>query len=251
MDNNPLVSIITPVYKAEKFIEDTIKSVQNQSYQNWEMILVNDLSPDKSVDIINRMAEADSRIRLIHLEKNSGAAIARNTAIKNSKGRFLAFLDSDDQWHPKKLERQISFMLDGNLPFSFTAYQIMMEDGIKTSKIVHVPQKIDYEGLLRNTIIGCLTVILDKEAVGHVEMVNIRTRQDFVLWLSILKKGHIAYGLDEVLAYYRKVEGSISSNKFKAARRNWEVYTNIEKLPLPKAIACFLSYAFTSFRKSL
>lgn len=251
MESKPLVSIITPVYKAEKFIRETIQSVQEQTYENWEMILVNDVSPDKSVDIINEEATRDSRIRLLHLEENSGAAIARNTAINAAKGKFIAFLDSDDYWHPEKLERQIQYMIERDLPFSFTAYEIMTEDGTKTGKIVRVPEQIDYEGLLRNTIIGCLTVVLDKEKIGKIEMVNIRTRQDLVLWLDILKRGHIAYGLNEVLAYYRKVEGSISSNKFKTAQRNWKVYREIEGLSLLKSVFVFLSYAYHGFRKSL
>ncbi|PLS04332.1 glycosyltransferase family 2 protein [Neobacillus cucumis] len=249
MENQPLVSIITPVYKAEKFIAETIKSVQQQTYENWEMILVNDVSPDNSVKIINTFAEADSRIRLVNLEENSGAAVARNTAIKFSKGKYIAFLDSDDLWHPDKLMKQIRFMEKGNLPFSFTAYEIMEENGTRTGKIVHVPDNIDYDGLLKNTIIGCLTVVLNKETIGHIEMVNIRTRQDFVLWLDILKRGHLAYGLDETLAYYRKVEGSISNNKIKAAKRNWYVYRKIEKLSLLKSITSFTGYAYHAIKK--
>lgn len=246
----PLVSIVTPVYKAEKFIRETIESVQAQTYKNWEMLLVNDQSPDNSVEIIHEYVEMDSRIKLLHLKENSGAAIARNTAIENSNGRYIAFLDSDDLWHPEKLSRQVRFMQESQTHFSFTGYELMNETSEKTGKIVRVPESIDYNGLLKNTIIGCLTVMLDKQAIGKIEMVNIRTRQDFVLWLDILKRGHKAYGLDEVLAYYRKVEGSISSNKYKAAKRNWEVYRKIEKLPLPKAIYCFVSYAYHGFKKS-
>lgn len=251
MIKQPLVSIITPVYKAEKFISETIKCVQEQTYQNWEMLLVNDQSPDDSVEIINKFAEQDKRIRLLNLEKNSGAAIARNTAIKNSKGNYIAFLDSDDLWHPEKLTKQIKFMEERNLAFTFTGYELMDEDGVKKGKIVQVPESIDYDGLLKNTIIGCLTVVLNKEKIGEIEMVNIRTRQDFVLWLNILKRGHIAHGLNEVLAFYRKVEGSISSNKVKAAKRNWEVYRKIEKLSLFKSIVSFTGYVYHALKKSL
>jgi teichuronic acid biosynthesis glycosyltransferase TuaG len=249
MGKEPLVSVITPVYNAEKFIEKTIKSVQGQTYTNWEMLLVDDVSSDRSVEIISKYVSLDSRIKLIQLEENSGAAIARNTAIENSIGKYIAFLDSDDLWHPEKLAKQIRFMQSDNKAFSFTAYELMNEDGVKTGKEVHVPSSIDYDGLLKNTIIGCLTVMLDKEQTGPIEMVNIRTRQDFVLWLDLLKRGHLAYGLDEVLAYYRKVEGSISSNKIKTARRNWHVYREIEKLPLPKAIYSFVGYAVNALKK--
>lgn len=250
MENKPLVSIITPVYNAERFIKETIESVQHQTYDNWEMILVNDLSPDNSVEIINEYAQKDERIRLIHLEKNSGAAIARNTAINDSKGKYIAFLDSDDLWHPQKLEKQVAFMLERDIAFSFTSYELMSEGGARTGKQIHVPATIDYDGLLKNTIIGCLTVMLDKDKIGKIEMVNIRTRQDFVLWLDILKRDFVAYGMNEVLAYYRKVGGSISSNKIKTAKRNWQVYREIEKLSLPKAIYCFLGYAYNGIKKS-
>lgn len=249
MEKQPLVSIITPVYKAEKFIEETIKSVQGQTYSNWEMLLVDDVSPDHSVEIIQQYIAEDDRIKLIQLEENSGAAIARNTAIKHSKGKYIAFLDSDDLWLPEKLMKQVRFMQEGNKSFSFTAYGIIKEDGLKTGKEVRVPENINYDGLLKNTIIGCLTVMLDKEQIGKIEMLNIRTRQDFVLWLDILKRGHLAHGLDEVLAYYRKVEGSISSNKIKTAKRNWYVYREIEKLSLPKAVYSFIGYAFNALKK--
>ncbi|RBP02777.1 glycosyltransferase family 2 protein [Rossellomorea aquimaris] len=248
--NTPLVSIITPVYNAEKFIEETIDSVLNQTYSNWEMILINDQSPDNSKDIILSMAKQDSRIRLIDLDENSGAAIARNKGIDASNGQFIAFLDSDDLWHPQKLEKQIEFLLQNDYAFSFTSYELMEENGTKTGKTVNVPSKMEYEDLLRNTIIGCLTVILDKNKIGEIKMVDIRTRQDFVLWLNILKRGFTAYGLNEPLAYYRKVEGSISSNKVKAAKRNWQVYREIEKLSFFKSVRVFLGYAYNGWKKS-
>jgi teichuronic acid biosynthesis glycosyltransferase TuaG len=246
----PLISIITPVYKAEKYLGETIRSVKEQTYQNWELLLVNDQSPDNSRDLIISFAENDPRIRLIDLEENSGAAVARNTAINAAKGRYLAFLDSDDQWHPDKLEKQLEFMQKNDISFSFTGYEIIEQDGSKTGKIVQVPEKINYNQLLRNTIIGCLTVMLDRDKIQRVQMVNIRTRQDLVLWLDILKQGHIAYGINESLAYYRKVEGSISSNKLKAAKQNWKVYRNIEKLSLPKALMAFAGYAYNGYKKN-
>lgn len=248
--NTPLVSIITPVYNAEEFIKETIDSVLNQTYSNWEMILINDQSPDNSKDIISSMAKKDSRIRLIDLDENSGAAIARNKGIDFSNGQFIAFLDSDDVWHSQKLEKQIEFMLQNDYAFSFTSYEIMEENGTKTGKTVNVPLKMEYEDLLRNTIIGCLTVMLDKNKIGEIKMVDIRTRQDFVLWLNILKRGFTAYGLNEPLAYYRKVEGSISSNKVKAAKRNWQVYREIEKLSFFKSVRVFLGYAYNGWKKS-
>lgn len=182
------VSIITPVYNSEKFINDTISSVLNQTYTNWEMILVDDCSTDNSKKIINEYVEKDSRFKYIKLSQNSGAAVARNTAIKAATGRFLAFLDSDDAWEPEKLDLQIKFMIENKVGFSFTSYKIVDENGKPTGKIVSVPSTINYEELLKNTIIGCLTVVIDKDVVGDIQMPNLRARQDFVTWLSILKK---------------------------------------------------------------
>lgn len=245
------VSIITPVYNSEKFIKDTISSVLNQTYTNWEMILVDDCSTDNSAQIINEYVKKDSRFKYIKLEQNSGAAVARNRAIKEAKGRFLAFLDSDDIWEPEKLDLQIKFMLDHKVGFTFTAYKIIDENGNPTEKIVNVPNTINYEELLKNTIIGCLTVVIDKDIVGDIQMPNLRARQDFVTWLSILKKGYTAYGINTPLAKYRVVSNSISSNKFKMIRRNWNVYRNIEKLSFAKSAYVISYYVFNAVKKRL
>ncbi|MGD6778614.1 teichuronic acid biosynthesis protein TuaG [Sutcliffiella horikoshii] len=247
--SSPLVSIITPSYNAEKFIEETVKSVQDQSVTDWEMIIVDDCSSDSTRDILHRLAGLDSRIKVVLLKENGGAAVARNTALEHAKGRYIAFLDSDDQWKPNKLEKQLTFMKENNYAFTFTAYDLMNENGDLLNKTIGAPEKIDYKGLLKNTIIGCLTVILDKDQVGEVRMPNIRTRQDFALWLSVLREGHIAYGMSEPLSVYRLVEGSISSNKLKTAKRNWYVYREIEKLSLPYASWCFVNYAFYALKK--
>lgn len=247
--NVPLVSVITPVYNAEKYVAQSITSVINQSFTNWEMILVDDQSNDKSVDIIKKFVDKDKRIKLLQLEENSGAAVARNTAISTATGKYIAFLDSDDMWKPEKLELQLLFMQKHNYAFTFTAYELMNEDGELLSKTITMPESIDYKGLLKNTIIGCLTVILDRDQIGEIKMPNIRTRQDFALWLSILRKGYKAYSYPEPLSTYRIVEGSISSNKFKAAKRNWFVYREIEKLSLIYSSWCFINYAYSSIKK--
>ncbi|KEZ48772.1 glycosyltransferase family 2 protein [Metabacillus indicus] len=248
--NTPLVSVITPVYNAEKFITETIRSVQNQTYTNWEMLLVDDCSSDKSRSVIKELAAADSRIKLIEQKENGGAAVARNTAIEHASGKYAAFLDSDDAWLPEKLMKQVSFMEERKIDFSFTSYEIMDDQGNRLGQVVHAPKEMTYNKLLSNTIIGCLTVMLNLESLGKVKMVNIRTRQDYVMWLSILKKGYIAYGIDETLALYRKVPGSISSNKLKAAKQNWKVYREIEKLSLFKSAVSFTGYAINAVKKS-
>lgn len=249
-NENPLVSIITPCFNAQNFIEETIKSVRAQTYTNWEMIICDDVSSDDSRNIIEKHIKEDSRIKLIKLDKNSGAAVARNTAIKAAKGKYIAFLDSDDLWIPQKLEKQVAFMLENDIVFSFTEYSLISENGKDLGKIIKIPDYIDYRGLLKNTIIGCLTVMLDIEKLGKVQMPLIRTRQDFALWLSILRDGHKAYGIHEALSKYRLVQDSISRNKWKAAKRNWQVYREIEKLPFFDALWCFINYAWNAYRKN-
>lgn len=243
------VSVITPMYNCDKFIGQTINSVINQTYANWEMILIDDASNDKSVEIVKHYMKLDKRIRLIKLSENSGAAVARNKGIEASCGRFIAFLDGDDLWEPNKLETQIQFMIERNIGFSFTSYNVISEDGVNLNKTVRVPSEIDYNGLLRNTIIGCLTVVIDRDIIKEIKMPLIRTRQDFATWLSILKKGYKAYGIDIPLARYRLVKGSISSNKFKSAKKNWYVYRKIEKLSLVNSMVVFLSYGFNAIKK--
>ena len=222
--NEPLVSIITPVYNAERFLEDTIKSVQKQSYKNWELVLVDDCSKDSSSEIIEKFRNSDDRIRYIKLEKNSGAAISRNTGIKNAKGRFIAFVDSDDLWEETKLEKQIEYMLRENIGFSFTSYRYMRENGEKTNKVAKAPKKIDYEGLLKNTIIGCSTVVLDRKIIGDFEMPLVKRGQDTATWLKILRTEKYAYGIEEPLVNYRIVGNSLSCNKIKCLKRSCYTY---------------------------
>ncbi|MCU5356704.1 glycosyltransferase family 2 protein [Bacillus cereus] len=244
-----MISIVIPSYNASSFIKETIQSVQSQTYTNWEMIIIDDVSKDNTRELIKEEIKKDGRIQLIELQENGGAAIARNIGINNAKGKYVAFLDSDDLWLPEKLEKQLEFMQNNDIAFSFTSYQIMNQDGTLTDKVVHVPEKINYNGLLKNTIIGCLTVMLDIEKLGRVQMPNIRTRQDTATWLKILRQGHYAYGLDEVLSKYRKVENSISSKKFKMAKMNWKLYREIEELSIPKSAWCFINYALNGVVK--
>ncbi len=246
-----LVSIVTPVYNAEKFISETIDSIQKQTYKNWELILVDDCSSDSSYDIISEYMKNDKRIRYIKLEKNSGAAVSRNTGIKNARGRFIAFVDSDDIWLPKKLEKQVKYMLEKNIGFTFTSYRYMKEDGIKTNKVAKAPKKINYNGLLKNTIIGCSTVVLDRNIVGDFLMPLVKKGQDTATWLMILRNQKYAYGIEEVLVDYRLVGNSLSSNKIKALKRTWNTYRNVEKLNIFKSTYVFCFYVFNAIKKRL
>lgn len=244
-----LVSIITPSYNSKRFIGETIASVQLQSYTNWEMIIVDDCSTDGSVPYIESLIAQEKRIRLIALTENTGAAMARNRALEVAKGRYIAFLDSDDQWHPDKLKKQLAFMRKNRYAFTFTAYTPISEEGNIIYPTIHVPDKIDYNGYCKNTIIGCLTVIIDRDQTGDFKMKNIRSSHDMALWLEIMKRGYLAYGLDEDLATYRLVASSNTAKKLQAAKEVWQVYRDIEKLPLIRSSYYFVYYVFNALKK--
>ena len=245
----PLVSVITPTHNSSKYIIDTIISIKNQTLEEWELIVVDDCSTDSTIKLVEKEMELDSRIILMKNLSNLGAANSRNRGIRESKGRYIAFLDSDDLWVPDKLKNQVKFMQNNDIAFSFTSYEMIDEEGKKLNKEIKIPKTINYDQLLKNTIIGCLTVMLDKKKLKDIEMPNIRTRQDTALWLKILKTGEVAYGLDNCLAQYRKVSNSLSSNKFKMAYKTWRMYRDIEKLSFLKSMYVFLHYTYNSFKK--
>ena len=246
-----LVSIITPVYNAEKYLRNTIESVIKQDYANWELIIVDDYSKDKSRLIIEQYMESEKRIKLIALDQNRGVTFARNTAIKAANGRYIAFLDSDDLWHPNKLSIQLDFMQKNNYGFSFSSYEWMNADGTRFNKIIEAPSVVDYHRLLRGgNPIGCLTVMIDKEQVGDIEMPDLR-HEDYAAWLSITKNGVIAYGITQNLALYRKSNDSLSSNKFKTIIWTWNVYRKNQKLSLLKSMQCLGMYICNTSLKYL
>jgi len=238
----PAVSVITPLYNCSDYIEKTIESVISQTYKDWEMIMVDDCSEDDSLTIAQRFASLDSRIKVFALEENAGAAAARNHAIREASGRYIAFLDSDDRWLPHKLEAQLGFMQDRDVAFSFSAYEKINELG-NVVATVGVPDRVGYEDLLKVCSIGCLTAMYDTEKLGKVYMPLIRKRQDLGLWLKILKNEPYAYGLQQVLARYQLRKNSISANKLSAARYTWKLYRECERLNLFYAGYYFVHYA--------
>lgn len=246
---NRLVSIITPSYNSSKFIEECVNSVISQTYLEWEMIIVDDCSTDNSRNLITKFAKEDDRIKPIFLEENVGAAEARNIAIKKSQGKYIAFLDSDDLWKNNKLEKQLSFMNERNIAFSFTSYQPISENGMDKYSVIKVPYQIDYHSYLKNTIIGCLTVVIDRDKTGNFEMPNIRSSHDMALWLLIMKRGFSAYGLNKNLAYYRIVSTSNTSKKWKAAKEVWDVYRKVEQLNIVYSAICFVGYVYNAIKK--
>ena len=251
--NKFLISIITPVYNCEKLISETIECVQSQTYKNWEMLLVDDCSSDNSAEIIKEYAKKDERIKYFKLDENSGAAKARNKALEKSRGRFIAYLDSDDLWKQDKLEKQANFMLENNYAFTCTDYEKINENGESLNKIIRIPKRVNYNYYLRNTIIQTVGVMVDTKITGKEVLVmpNIRRRQDAATWCQILKAGHECYEVPENLSYYRVVTNSLSSNKFKAMKGTWFLYRNIEKLSLFKSCFCFIGYAFNAVRKRI
>jgi glycosyltransferase involved in cell wall biosynthesis len=241
-DWDTLVSIIIPCYNSSKFISQTIESVLNQTHQNWEMIIVDDCSTDNSVRILTEYIKNDERIKLIKLEKNSGPAIARNRATEEAKGRYIAFLDSDDVWLPKKLEIQLKFMSKNKVSLCYSSYYLIDETGIETGLFI-TKEKSNYDKLLKSNFIGNLTAIYDTEYLGKQYTNNVR-RQDYALWLKILKRIDEANGILEPLAKYRIHNKSISANKIKAASWQWNIYRNVEKLNLIKSMYYFMHYAY-------
>lgn len=236
------VTVITPSFNSYDFMRDSVFSVISQTVTDWEMIIVDDCSSDKSVEVIQSFIERDSRIKLLQLTENSGAAVARNKAIEAAQGRYIAFLDSDDAWLPNKLEKQIAFMQKNKYPFTFAAYDKINEAG-EVFGHVGVPIKVTYYDLLKSCSIGCLTAIYDTEYFGKVYMPLIRKRQDLGLWLRLLKKTNYAYGLNDTLGLYKVRSNSISANKKSAAIFTWRLYRDIEKLSLFKASYYFSQYA--------
>lgn len=250
MTDNNKISIITPVYNGEKYIEETIICVQNQTYKNWEMIIIDDCSTDSTKDIVNNYVIKDDRISYICLDKNSGVSAARNKGIRKAKGKYVAFLDSDDIWDKRKLEIQVEYMKEKDAAMSFTAYDFINENSEKLQRDVRVPYIVGYKDLLKYNCIGCLTVMLDMDKIGEFKIPNIK-HEDYVAWLSILKKDIFAYGINENLASYRKRKGSVSENKIQTAKWHWHIIRNEEKIPLFKACIYFLNYATTNIKKHL
>lgn len=250
---NELVSIITPLFNSEKHLEETIQSVQKQTHTNWEWNIVDDCSTDGSIKLIERFAEKDNRIHVWKNSKNSGAAFSRNVALEKSKGRFIAYIDSDDLWDPDKLSRQLQFMQINRLGFTCASYRVISEDGTDLKKVVRMRKQSNYKDFLMNNLLQTVGIMVDLKFVPKAVCVmpDIRRRQDAATWLQILKSGNDCFGMQAPLASYRRTAGSLSSNKFKAISGVWNLYRNIESLSLPFSIYCFARYAMLAVWKRM
>ena len=221
----PQVSIITPVFNSEAFISDCINSVINQTYNKWELLLIDDASQDNTLKIVKPFLERYSNIKLIQNNKNQGAAITRNKGIEAAQGDYIAFLDGDDLWKPAKLEKQIKFMQQHDCDVSFSSYEQIDEKGNPLNKLVIALPKLTYKKYLKSNYIGNLTGMYNAKIIGKIKAPNLRKRQDWLLWLSAIKKSSKpAQGIQESLAYYRVRKNSMSSNKFNLIKHNYWVY---------------------------
>ena len=248
----PLISIITPAYNSSKYILDAIRSVREQTYQNWEMLIVDDCSTDSTYEIAKSVD--DDRIIVLRTEKNSGgAAVPRNLALEQVSGRFVAFLDSDDMFLPRKLEKQVSFMLDNNVAFSCVSYELVDDDGKTLGKKVYMKNRLDYKGYMLNNLLQTFSVMVDLEKVGKdcLKAPAIPNTEDHAMWSQVLKNGNDCYGIQEVLAKYRRAKGSLSSNKFRSVRYTWNAYRHVQELPFFFACYCFLRYALLAVWKRI
>ncbi|ADV44542.1 glycosyltransferase family 2 protein [Bacteroides helcogenes] len=247
---NEMVSVIMPVYNAEKYVEFAIDSVLAQSYSNWELLIVDDCSTDLSVGLIADYVEKDSRIRLFHTDKPSGSPCEpRNVGIRNAQGRYIAFLDSDDVWLPDKLEEQLRLFDDVSTAIVYSNYEKISEEGERGQRIVTAPSQVSYKELLKGNVIGNLTGIYDTEKVGKIYCRNMH-HEDYILWLSILKKGYVARNTNAVHALYRVRKQSVSANKLSVILWQWNIYRNIEKIGCLRACYYFIHYAYRALLKN-
>jgi len=236
MDNKKeeLVSIIMPAYNCGDFIGATLDSVINQSYKNWEVIIVDDCSTDNTADVVQEYIKKDNRIKYHKLEKNSGAAVARNKAVDLASGKYMAFLDSDDVWFPEKLTKQIGFMEQNDYGFTCTSYTKIDEQGEYLNRTIVAQPKRDYDGVLK-TCPGNSTVVYNAEKLGKFKIPDIKKRNDYVMWLQVIKKEKYLYGIEEPLGSHRIRTEGISSNKKSLVGYHWKVYREIENLSLLKS----------------
>lgn len=247
-----LVSIVVPVYNAEKYILETIASVQAQEYENWELILVDDQSSDRSGEVVAEYLEKnpDGRVQLLVQPENGGAARARNAGMAAAEGRYIAFLDADDKWEPNKLSRQLDYMEETGAAFCFTGYEFADENCVGLGKVVTVPATMTYKEALKNTTIFTSTVMFDTGQISKdkLEMPIIKS-EDTALWWKVLRMGYTAHGLNENLVKYRRAGKSLSSNKLEALRRIWNLYRKAEGMSIPSSMVHFCFWAFHAVKR--
>ena len=249
--SNCKVTVITPCYNAEKFIADCINSVLTQTYQNWELLLIDDCSTDKTLSIIQAFSKEDERIKIYKTEFPSGGpSHPRNIGLRHAQGDFIAFLDADDLWLPNKLEEQINFAIKNNFSFIYSDYEKVSISGERNNRILRMKSQVTYADILHCCEIPCLTVFIKKSLIQKKIFREIG-KEDYVLWLQILKSGYVAHNTQRVHALYRVNSISRSSNKFQMIYQQWVVLRDFEKIPLVKASYFLLSYTIKGLIKYL
>lgn len=244
----PLVSIITPMYNSEAFISETISSVLNQTYTNWELILIDDCSTDNTIAVTSTFQLKNKNIHLLKNTKNAGAAISRNKGINAANGDYIAFLDADDLWKPIKLETQICFMQTHNCDVCYSSYEQINDNGKPLNKFVKALPTLSYSRLLKSNYIGNLTGIYNAKVLGKINAPNLRKRQDWLLWLKAVEvSGKPAQGIQESLAYYRVRKNAMSSNKINLLKHNYNVYRKGLSFSTPKSIYFMFQFLFEHF----
>jgi teichuronic acid biosynthesis glycosyltransferase TuaG len=250
MPKAPLVSIITPARNAAETLAASIDSASEQSLRDWEMLVIDDASSDGTAALAERRAAADPRIRLLRQGQRRGVAAARNAGLAEARGRFVAFLDADDLWMPEKLARQTRFMEAGGYALSCTAFRRFSTAADEPGRLIEVPPRLTYDGLLKNTAIASVTAMVDRRLTGPLHFLHVH-HEDYALWLSLLKRGLKAGGLNEDLARYRVNRESLSGQKLQSALWVWQVYRDVEGLGILKAGWCLANYGFNAVRKRL
>lgn len=243
------ISIITPAYNAGRFLPEAVQSVEQQTFTDWEMIIVDDCSKDDTYKVACGFAKNDNRIKVIQHKINSGVAAARNTALDAATGDYIAFLDSDDKWMPEKLEMQLSFMERYNYALTYTSYQLFNSNTGQLERIILAPKKMTARAIYGNTAIGCLTVIVNRKMVGTFHMPLLNHTEDNCTWQEILNRGYVAYGMDEVLSLYREGNTSLTNSKKKAAMQQWQTYREYYKFSVLESVCYFICYAINAIKK--
>lgn len=245
----PIVSVIMPAYNVEKYIADAIDSVIAQSFEDWELIIIDDCSSDKTADIIRAKLDRDTRIRAVFSEENHGVAYCRNLALDMCGGKYVALLDADDLWHPDKLKKQLKLAEETGADIIYCSYSMIDEHGEKCRSDFIVEEKTDYQKMLIKSVLSCSTVLLRHDHIANERFDSSIYHEDYLYWLSLLKNGCTARGCREPLADYRIVNGSRSNNKLRSAKKRWDIYRKTLKLPFAKSCILFAAYAVAGLKK--
>lgn len=249
MNNPPLVTVIMPAYNAERFLEKAVQSVVNQTVTDWELLILEDCAKDGTLALAQALAARDSRITVLPNKENMGVARTRNRGFDLARGKYVALLDSDDVWHPEKLEKQIARLEETGADLSYTSYAIVDVEGNKCKADYLVPEVVTYKSQLTKNAIGCSTVMLRGTLLDQYRFATDYYHEDYVLWIQLLRDGHKAAGCREILTDWRYVENSRSFNKVKAAKNRWRIYRDYLKMPLHERLCAFAVYAVTSVIK--